>query len=157
MTFPAEYQAAHLAGKEATFDITVKAVKVAGETVIDDEFAKSLGLTDLAQLQGLLRGQLEQETAGQTRTQMKRQLLDILAAGAEFDVPPSMVEAEFGQIWQQLTQEASQEADPAAALAEIEAEKEDYRKIAVRRVRLGLLLSEIGQANGCLLYTSRCV
>ncbi|HZV08319.1 MAG TPA: trigger factor, partial [Novosphingobium sp.] len=64
VTFPEDYQAAHLAGKEATFDITVKAVKVAGETVIDDEFAKSLGLTDLAQLQGLLRGQLEQETAG---------------------------------------------------------------------------------------------
>ena len=148
VTFPADYQAEHLAGKETTFDITVKAVKVAGETVIDDEFAKSLGLTDLEQLKGLLRGQLEQETAGQTRTQMKRQLLDILAEGHDFEVPASMVEAEFGQIWQQLTHEASHEEDPAAALAEIEAEKEDYRGIAVRRVRLGLLLSEIGQQNG---------
>jgi trigger factor len=147
VTFPEEYQAAHLAGKEATFDITVKSVKVAGETVIDDEFAKSLGLTDLDQLKGLLRGQLEGETEGQTRTQMKRQLLDILADGADFDVPPSMVEAEFNQIWEQLTQEAAREEDPAAALAEIEAEKEDYRKIAVRRVRLGLLLSEIGQCQ----------
>lgn len=148
VTFPADYQAAHLAGKDATFDITVKSVKVAGETVIDDEFAKSLGLTDLEQLNGLLRGQLEQETAGQTRTQMKRQLLDILAEGHDFDVPPSMVEAEFNQIWQQLTNEAGNEEDPVAALAEIEAEKEDYRGIAVRRVRLGLLLSEIGQSNG---------
>ena len=148
VTFPEDYQAAHLAGKETTFDITVKAVKVAGETVIDDEFAKSLGLTDLEQLKTILRGQLEGETAGQTRTQMKRQLLDILAEGADFDVPPSMVEAEFNQIWQQLTHEAGQEEDPEAALAEIEAEKDDYRKIAVRRVRLGLLLSEIGQQAG---------
>ncbi len=148
VTFPADYQAEDLKGKDATFDIVVKSVKVAGETKIDDDFAKALGLTDLAQLQGLLRGQLEQENAGLTRTQMKRALLDVLAAGHDFDVPPSMVEAEFAQIWQQLQQEAAKEEDPAAAMAEIEAEKDDYRAIAVRRVRLGLLLSEIGQANG---------
>ncbi len=148
VTFPADYPAENLKGKDATFDITVKAVKVAGETVIDDEFAKNLGLEGLDQLKGLMRGQLEQETAGLTRTQMKRALLDVLAAGHDFDVPPSMVEAEFQQIWAQLTQEASREEDPAAAIAEIEAEKDDYRAIAVRRVRLGLLLSEIGQANG---------
>jgi trigger factor len=128
--------------------VTVKAVKIASDPVIDDAFAKNLGLTDLAQLRGLLRGQLEQETAGQTRTQMKRALLDQLAAEHDFEVPSAMVEAEFAQIWQQLTQETANEPDPAAALAEIEAEKEDYRAIAVRRVRLGLLLSEIGQANG---------
>jgi trigger factor len=148
VTFPGDYQAENLKGKAATFDITVKAVKIAGETKLDDDFAKNLGLESLEQLTGLLRGQLEQETAGLTRTQMKRQLLDILAAGHDFEVPPSMVEAEFDQIWQQLAQEASQEADPAAAIAEIEAEKDDYRRIAERRVRLGLLLSEIGQANG---------
>ncbi len=148
VTFPADYQAAELKGKVATFDVTVKSVKVPGESKIDDDFAKSLGLTSLEQLQGLLRGQLEQETAGQTRTQMKRALLDLLAAGHTFDVPATMVEAEFEQIWAQLNQEAQQEEDPAAALAEIEAEKDDYRAIAVRRVRLGLLLSEIGQANG---------
>lgn len=148
VTFPADYPAENLKGKDATFDITVKAVKVAGETKIDDEFAKNLGLESLDQLKGLLRGQIEQELAGLTRTQMKRALLDQLAAGHDFDVPPSMVEAEFNQIWAQLQQEAQNEEDPAAALAEIEAEKEDYRGIAVRRVRLGLLLSEIGQANG---------
>ncbi|PLK24222.1 trigger factor [Novosphingobium sp. TH158] len=148
VTFPEDYPAANLKGKETTFDVTVKAVKVPGETKIDDDFAKSLGLESLELLQNLLRGQLEQETAGLTRTQMKRQLLDILAAGHDFDVPPSMVEAEFSQIWAQLTQEAQGEEDPEAALKEIEAEKEDYRTIAVRRVRLGLLLSEIGQANG---------
>ncbi|MCW1402326.1 trigger factor [Novosphingobium sp. MW5] len=148
VTFPADYPAENLKGKDAQFDVTVKSVKVAGETKIDDDFAKSLGLESLELLQNLMRGQLEQETAGLTRTQMKRQLLDVLAAGHDFDVPPSMVEAEFEQIWSQLTQEAQNEPDPEAALKEIEAEKEDYRSIAVRRVRLGLLLSEIGQANG---------
>ena len=148
VTFPADYPAENLKGKEATFDVTVKAVKVPGEAKVDDEFAKNLGLEGLDQLKGLLRGQLEQESAGLTRTQMKRALLDLLAAGHDFDVPPSMVEAEFEQIWAQLTQEANREEDAAAAMAEIEAEKDDYRAIAVRRVRLGLLLSEIGQANG---------
>ncbi len=148
VTFPKDYQAENLKGKAVTFDVTVKSVKVPGEAKIDDEFAKNLGLESLAMLQGLLRGQLEQETAGLTRTQMKRQLLDTLAAGHDFEVPPSMVEAEFEQIWQQLKQEAQGEEDPAAALKEIEDEKDDYRAIAVRRVRLGLLLSEIGQANG---------
>ncbi|MEO6717201.1 MAG: trigger factor [Novosphingobium sp.] len=147
VTFPEDYPAAELKGKEATFDITVHAVKVAGEAKIDDDFAKNLGLSDLEQLKGLLRGQLEQELSGLTRTQMKRALLDQLAAGHDFEVPPSMVEAEFGQIWQQLTQEAAQEEDPEAALKEIEAEKDEYQAIAVRRVRLGLLLSEIGQVN----------
>ena len=148
VTFPKDYQAENLKGQEATFDVTVKAVKVQGETKLDDDFAKNLGLESLEMLQNLMRGQLEQETAGLTRTQMKRQLLDVLAAGHDFDVPPSMVEAEFEQIWQQLLQEAQGEEDPAAALKEIEAEKDDYRAIAVRRVRLGLLLSEIGQSNG---------
>jgi trigger factor len=147
VSFPADYQAKDLAGKDATFDIVVKSVKNPGEMVLDDEFAKMLGLESLEQLKGLLRGQLEQETAGQTRTQMKRALLDQLAAGHDFEVPPSMVDAEFDQIWEQLLQEAKGEEDPDAALAEIEAEKDDYRNIAVRRVRLGLLLSEIGQAN----------
>ena len=111
-------------------------------------FAKSLGLESLDKLKELLRGQLEQETAGLTRTQMKRGLLDLLAKGHDFPVPPTMVEAEFEQIWQQLQQEAQREDDPALAMSEIEAEKDDYRSIAERRVRLGLLLSEIGAANG---------
>ena len=147
VTFPKEYQAENLAGKDAEFDITVKQVKVETETQVDDEFAKNLGLDSLDKLKELMRGQLEQQTAGLTRTQMKRQLLDTLAAGHDFEVPEGMVNAEFEQIWAQLLQEAQQEEDPAAALKEIEAEKDDYRKIAERRVRLGLLLSEIGQAN----------
>ncbi len=148
VTFPADYPAANLAAQAATFDITVKDVRVAGEAELDDGFAKSLGLESLDQLKGLLRGQLEQETAGLTRTAMKRALLDQLAAGNDFEVPPAMVEAEFEQIWAQLEAEAEKEEDPAAARAEIEGDREEYRGIAVRRVRLGLLLSEIGQANG---------
>jgi trigger factor len=148
VTFPADYQAKDLAGKDAEFDVTVQALKVEGETTVDEDFAKSLGLESLEQLKGLLKGQLEQETAGLTRTQMKRQLLDTLASQHDFAVPPSMVDAEFEQIWQQLEAEVEKEDDPAAARKEIEADKEDYRRIAERRVRLGLLLSEIGQANG---------
>src|SRR3546814_9813289 len=85
---------------------------------------------------------------GLTRTYMKRKLLDQLAANHDFEVPPSMVEAEFNQIWGQLEHEATHEADPEAARAEMEKDREEYRTIAIRRVRLGLLLSEIGQANG---------
>ena len=148
VTFPEDYPAENLKGKAATFDITVHAVKVPTETKVDDEFATALGLDSLDKLKDILRGQLEQETAGLTRTQMKRALLDQLAAGHDFAVPPSMVDAEFDQIWAQLQQEAGKEEDPEAALKEIEAEKDEYRSIAERRVRLGLLLSEIGQANG---------
>lgn len=147
VTFPADYQAKELAGKEAEFDVTVQAVKVEGESKVDEDFAKNMGFEGLDKLRELVRGQLEQETNGLTRTQMKRALLDQLAAGHDFDVPEQMVEAEFEQIWAQLEQEAARSDDPAAAKKEIEAEKDDYRRIAVRRVRLGLLLSEIGQAN----------
>jgi trigger factor len=147
VTFPADYPVADLKGADAVFAVTVKDVKVAAKTVADDEFAKSLGLESLEKLRELMKDSVEQEHNGLTRTHMKRKLLDQLAASHDFDVPPTMVEAEFNQIWAQLQQEASQEPDPAAAMAELESDKEDYRGIAVRRVRLGLLLSEIGQAN----------
>ena len=147
VTFPEEYGVDALAGKPATFDIKVTAILDASKPKIDDEFAKGLGLEGIDQLRELLKGQIEQEHNGLTRTHMKRKLLDQLAAAHDFDVPPSMVEAEFQQIWAQLEHEASHEEDPEAAKAELEAEKDDYRGIAVRRVRLGLLLSEIGQAN----------
>ena len=148
VTFPDDYPVETLKGQAAVFACSVTAVKQAGETQIDDEFAKSLGLESLEQLQGLMKGQVEQETAGLTRTHMKRKLLDQLAADHDFPVPPSMVDAEFQQIWGQLEHEASHEADPEAARADMEKDRDDYRTIAERRVRLGLLLSEIGQANG---------
>ena len=148
VTFPEDYPAENLKGKEAEFDVTVQQVKVPTDTKIDDEFAKNLGLEGLDKLKELLRGQLEQETSGLTRTQMKRQLLDTLAAGHDFAVPQGMVDAEFEQIWAQLQQEAARSDDAETMLKEMDDEKDDYRKIAERRVRLGLLLSEIGQKNG---------
>ncbi|MGO1304770.1 MAG: trigger factor [Sphingomonas parapaucimobilis] len=148
VTFPEDYPAKDLAGQPATFDLTIKSMKTAGEAKVDDEMAKNLGLESLEQLRGLLKGQIEQEHNGLTRTYMKRKLLDQLADGHDFEVPPSMVEAEFSQIWAQLEHEATHEEDPEAAKAEMEKERDDYKKIAERRVRLGLLLSEIGQANG---------
>jgi len=148
VTFPEDYNAKNLAGQPATFDIKVTALKTAAETKIDDDFAKTLGLQSLEQLTGLLKVQLEQQNAGLTRTHMKRKLLDHLAAGHDFAVPPSMVDAEFEQIWAQLQNEVQNEPDPDAARAELDAERADYVAIAERRVRLGLLLSEIGTANG---------
>jgi trigger factor len=146
--FPDDYNVDRLAGQDATFEVTVNEVQTAKETVLDDSFAQSMGLEGIGQLRELIKGQLQQETNGLVRTHMKRQLLDELASRHDFPVPPSMVDAEFEQIWKQLEHEAGHEADPAAALAEMESEREDYRRIAERRVRLGLLLSEIGQKNG---------
>jgi trigger factor len=148
VTFPDDYNVDYLKGRAATFDVTVNEVQRPRETKADDAFAQSMGLQDLAQLRGLMKAQVEQELNGLTRTHMKRKLLDELAARHDFPVPPSMVEAEFNQIWQQLEHEASHEADPAAARKEMESERDDYRAIAERRVRLGLLLSEVGQNNG---------
>jgi trigger factor len=148
VTFPADYNVDYLKGRDATFDILVNEVQVPKPMKADDEFAKSMGLEGIGQLRDLLKAQVEQELNGLTRTHMKRQLLDQLAAAHDFPVPVTMVEAEFDQIWQQLEHEASHEEDPAAARAEMEKERGDYRAIAERRVRLGLLLSEIGQKNG---------
>jgi len=148
VTFPADYDVAYLKGRPATFEVLVNEVQTPRAMKPDDDFAKSLGLEGIAQLRDLLKAQIEQELNGLTRTHMKRQLLDQLAAAHDFPVPESMVEAEFAQIWQQLEHEATHEEDPAAALKEMEKERGDYRAIAERRVRLGLLLSEIGQKNG---------
>ena len=148
VTFPDDYNVDYLKGKPATFEVTVTAIRTPKEAVADDEFAKSLGLEGIDKLRELLKGQVEQELNGLTRTYMKRKLLDQLAASHDFEVPPSMVEAEFAQIWRQLEHEATHEDDQAAALAEMEKDRDDYHKIAERRVRLGLLLSEIGQQNG---------
>jgi trigger factor len=148
VTFPDDYNAENLKGKAATFDIVVNEVRKPVEAKADDNLAKMFGLDGIDKLRELMKVQVEQEHNGLTRTYMKRQLLDQLAAGHDFEVPPSMVEAEFEQIWAQLEQEAVREEDAEAAKQEMEAERQEYRDIAVRRVRLGLLLSEIGQANG---------
>ena len=148
VTFPDDYNVAYLKGREATFDLVIKKVQTAKAAIADDDFAKTLGLENLEQLRGLFKGQVEQELNGLTRTYMKRKLLDRLSETHDFPVPPSMVEAEFEQIWRQLEHEAGHEADPEAARVEMENDRDDYHRIAERRVRLGLLLSEIGQAGG---------
>jgi len=151
VTFPDAYPVDYLKGRPATFDVTVNEVQVPRAVKADDDFAKSMGMEGIGQLRELMKGQIEQELNGLSRTHMKRQLLDQLAASHDFPVPESMVDAEFQQIWQQLEHEASHEEDPAAALAEMEKERDEYRAIAERRVRLGLLLSEIGTKNGILI------
>ncbi|RED15700.1 trigger factor [Parasphingopyxis lamellibrachiae] len=148
VTFPDDYNVDYLKGKKAVFDIVVGEVQKPVEAKADDDFAKSLGLEGIDKLRELMKGQVEQELNGLTRTHMKRRLLDYLAANHDFPVPPTMVDSEFEQIWKQLEHEASHEPDPEAARKEMENEKDEYRDIAERRVRLGLLLSEIGQKNG---------
>jgi trigger factor len=143
VTFPADYPADNLAGRPATFSVTVTAVKLPVVPEIDDALATNLGLDSLDKLREILRDQVEAELSGLTRTHMKRKLLDHLAAGHDFDVPPSMVDAEFETIWRQVESET-----PEAERAGMEAERDEYRRIAERRVRLGLLLSDIGQKNG---------
>lgn len=144
VTFPEAYPVDHLKGREATFDVTVKQVKTAKPVEINDELAKNFGLESLQSLRDILKSQIEREHNSLTRTYLKRKLLDALAATHDFPVPEGMVEAEFQQIWAQLEREAG---DNEEEKAKLEAEKDEYRAIAVRRVRLGLLLSEIGQAN----------
>ena len=148
VTFPENYQAAHLAGKAATFDVKVKALKAPQDSKIDDDFAKRLGLESIDKLKDLLRDNLNQQYKGAARFKLKRALLDQLDEKHSFDLPPKMVEAEFDGIWQQV--EADKEA---GRLPEADAKKsdkklkEEYRKIAERRVRLGLVLAEIGREN----------
>jgi trigger factor len=143
VSFPGDYPAENLAGKAAEFAVKVKAVKTAVLPAVDDTLATNLGLESLEQLRTILKDQVESELNGLTRTYLKRKLLDHLAAAHSFEVPPSMVDAEFQQIWRQATAEASDDEK-----AQMEGERGDYGRIAERRVRLGLLLSDIGQKNG---------
>lgn len=148
VTFPEEYQAKHLAGKAATFDVTVKAIKAEVESKIDDEFATRIGLESLDQLKELLKSNLNQQYAGATRFKLKRALLDLLDEGHDFALPPKMVDAEFEGIWAQVSadKDAGQLPEEDAKKSEDEL-KAEYKKIAERRVRLGLVLAEIGRAN----------
>jgi len=145
VTFPAEYGAKELAGKEARFETTVKDILAPKAGEADDELAKSLGLESLEQLRGILKVQLEQQYKGAARFKMKRQLLDILDEAHSFDLPKRMLEAEFQGIWQQVQQDKAegQLSDEDAAKTEDEL-RDEYHKIAERRVRLGLVLAEIG-------------
>ena len=148
VTFPEDYQAAHLAGKDAVFDVTVKEVAAPVEAKADDEFAKSLGLESLAKLEDAIRGQLQKELDGASRNKLKKALLDALDERHSFEMPPSLIESEFQSIWQNVTRqlERSESSFEKEGTTEEKA-REDYRKMAERRVRLGLVLSEIGNVN----------
>ena len=142
VTFPEDYQAESLAGKDATFDVTVKQVLAPGEAKVDDDMAKNLGLDDLDALKARVRESIEGRYKGQSRLHMKRRLLDVLDDKHDFDLPPGMVKAEFEQIWQQVQSSELDDEDKNKSEDEL---KEEYRKIAERRVRLGLVLAEIGK------------
>jgi trigger factor len=148
VTFPAEYGSKELAGKQATFEITAKALNIVKTPIADDEFAKQLGLESLDDLQKDIAARISEEYAQLSRLKQKRGLLDALAERAQFAAPESLVEAEFAEIWRQVEQEkAAGRADPEDASKDEETLKAEYRGIADRRVRLGLLVAEIGRAN----------
>ncbi|MCE8516974.1 trigger factor [Ruegeria pomeroyi] len=143
VTFPEEYGAEHLAGKEAVFTCTIKEVKEPVAAEINDELAKKFGAEDLAALKAQIAERLEAEYAGASRAVMKRGLLDALDVKVSFDLPPSLVDAEAKQIAHQLWHEDNPEVHDHNH-GEIEA-TEEHTKLAERRVRLGLLLAELGQ------------
>ncbi|MHA6262203.1 trigger factor [Arenibacterium sp. CAU 1754] len=143
VSFPEDYQAEHLAGKEAEFDCTVKEVKEPVAAKIDDELAKKFGAEDLAALKTQIGERLEAEFAGASRAVMKRHLLDALDGLVKFDLPPSLVDAEAGQIAHQLWHEENPDVQ-GHDHPEIEP-SDEHKKLAERRVRLGLLLAELGQ------------
>ncbi|MBB2191179.1 trigger factor [Gluconacetobacter azotocaptans] len=148
VTFPADYSAENLAGKEATFDITAKALQRPVDVAIDDDLAKKIGFEGLEQVRELITKQVEQEYEQLSRLRIKRELLDALAEKTDFEAPQGMVEAEFAQIWQRV--EADRKAgqmDDEDKEKDEETLRSDYRKIAERRVKLGLLLAEIGRVN----------
>jgi trigger factor len=145
-TFPVEYQAAHLAGKDATFNTTVKIVEEPGEAVIDDDFAKNFGMESLEKMKDAIRANVAREYEVVARRKTKRELLDALDAQYEFDLPPSLVEQEFNGIWSQVTNDLQQAGKSFADEDTTEeAAREEYLGIAKRRVRLGLVLGEIGE------------
>lgn len=148
VTFPEEYQAAHLAGKEAKFDVSVGEVAEPGELVLDDAFAERLGIESLDKLKQTIREQIEGEYGNLTRQRVKRQLLDGLDEAHQFELPPQLVENEFNSIWEQITKdmESSGKSFEDEDTNEEDA-KADYKKIAERRVRLGLVLSKVGEKN----------
>ncbi|EAP77734.1 MULTISPECIES: trigger factor [Roseovarius] len=143
VSFPEEYQAAHLAGKEALFKCTVKAVKEPKAAEINDDLAKKFGAEDLDALKGQVRERLEAEYAGAARAVVKRSLLDQLDDMVSFELPPAMVEAEAKQIAHQLWHDDNPEVQ-GHDHGEIET-TEEHTKLAERRVRLGLLLAELGK------------
>jgi len=148
VTFPDDYRATHLAGKNATFAVTVKAVEAPGAVTIDDEFAKTLGVESLAKLKDAVKDRIAREHTLASRQKLKRALLDQLDERHKFEPPPSLAEQEFANVWSQVENDLKQQnrtfEDEGTTEEKARAE---YRGIAERRVRLGLVIAEIGEKN----------
>ena len=148
VTFPDDYRATHLAGKNATFAVTVKAVEAPGAVTIDDEFAKTLGVESLAKLKDAVNDRIAREHTLASRQKLKRALLDQLDERHKFEPPPSLAEQEFANVWSQVENDLKQQnrtfEDEGTTEEKARAE---YRGIAERRVRLGLVIAEIGEKN----------
>ena len=148
VTFPENYQAAAVAGKAASFAVTAKAVEAPGTVALDDEFAKTLGLESLAKLRDALRERIEREHAAASRQKVKRALLDQLDELHKFEPPPTLVEEEFNNVWSTIENDLKQQGRTFADEGTTEEKaRADYRGIAERRVRLGLVIAEIGEKN----------
>jgi trigger factor len=146
--FPDHYQAENLAGKDAEFEVTAKSIEAPGTVTLDDEFAKSLGLESIAKLRDAVKDRMAQEHQSTSRQKVKRQLLDELDKRHQFEPPPSLVEEEFNRVWQSVQQELENEKKTFEDENTTEEKaKEEYRRISERRVRLGLVLAEIGEKN----------
>jgi trigger factor len=146
VTFPENYMAAHLAGKAAEFDVTVKEIEAPGELKIDDELAKGFGMESLDKLKEAIRDAVQRDFDGQSRRKVKKDLLDALDSKYSFELPPSLVEQEFAAIWSQVETEMKSSGKTFADEDTTEEDsKAEYRKIAERRVRLGLVLAQIGE------------
>ena len=147
-TFPENYLKADVAGKAAVFEVTAKSVDAAGAVTVDDAFAKQLGLESIAKLRDAVKDRIAQEHAQASRAKLKRQLLDALDARHQFDLPPTLVTQEFDNVWQTVENDLKQQGRTLADEGTSEDEaKAEYRKIAERRVRLGLVIAEIGDKN----------
>jgi trigger factor len=145
-TFPENYLPRHLAGKEATFDVTAKSLAAPGELAIDDAFAKGFNFDSLDAMKAAIRGNLEAEWARASREKLKRALLDALDKKYSFELPAGLVDQEFDGIWKQVQAEQAQTGKSFADEGTTEeAARADYRRIAERRVRLGLLLAQVGE------------
>ena len=148
VTFPARYMKEDLAGKAAEFVVTAKSIEAPGKVTADDDFAKSLGLESLAKLHDAVKDSISREHAAMSRQKLKRALLDELDKLHRFEPPPTLVEEEFDRVWKSVLSELETERKTFADEGTTEEKaKAEYRAIAERRVRLGLVLAEIGEKN----------
>jgi trigger factor len=148
VTFPENYPAPNLAGKAAVFEVTAKSIEAPGEVKIDDEFAKSLGMESLDKLKEAVRDRIQREHDSVSKQRIKRALFDVLDQRHKFPLPPALVEQEYENLWNTVTSEMR---DSGRTFEDEntteEKEREEYRRIADRRVRLGLLLDEIARKS----------